>query len=198
MLRRMIAALLLSPAAAAAQFTPANQTNPAGIYEVPIEPMKTFESVTSNSLAPFKGKVLLLVNVASKCGFTSQYEGLEALQDKYGPQGLQVIGLPSNDFMGQEPGTEEEIVQFCRTKFDVSFPLYAKLHAKGDNISPIYKYLTDPATSPFPGAISWNFNKFLIGRDGHILARFGSREKPDSPEIIAAIEKALAAKPAGQ
>lgn len=194
MFRRLIAALLLVPALAMqGSAAPENSTNPAGIYEVPIEPMKEFEEQTGKSLKGFEGKVILLVNVASKCGLTVQYEQLEAIHRKYKDKGLVVVGLPSNDFMGQEPGTDAEIVEFCRTKYDASFPLYAKLHAKGEDMSPIYKYLTGEATSPHPGEIGWNFTKFIIGRDGKIEARFASRVKPDAPEVIEAIEKALAA-----
>lgn len=182
--RGLAALVLLSPAAA-------GHAGPPSIYDVPVQPMKTFEVATSSSLAMFKGKVLLLVNVASRCGFTNQYQGLEALQRKYGPAGLQVLGFPSNDFMGQEPGTEEEIVKFCQSTFHVSFPLYAKLKTTGSDISPLYKYLTEPATSPFPGKITWNFNKFVVGRDGKIVARFGSKTKPDDPELVKAVEAAL-------
>jgi len=144
------------------------------------------------SLSAFKGKVLLIVNVASKCGFTPQYEGLEKLYKTYADRGLVVLGFPANDFMGQEPGTEAEIKQFCTLTYGVTFPMFSKISVKGKNIHPLYKFLTSEETNPeFGGAISWNFNKFLIGRDGRIVGRFGSRTKPDDPELIAAVEKAL-------
>ncbi len=142
-------------------------------------------------LAAQRGKVLLLVNTASRCGFTGQYEGLQALHTTYAAQGLVVIGVPSNDFLGQEPGTNEEIQQFCSTKFQVTFPLMAKVAVSGKEIAPLYRWLTDG--SQHRGAVSWNFNKFLIGKDGAVLARWGSRTKPESDEIKAAIVAALAA-----
>ena len=139
-------------------------------------------------LTELNGKVLLLVNVASKCGFTPQYAGLEQLHKTYGARGLTVLGLPCNDFGGQEPGTLEEIQTFCSTKYDVTFEILDKVHAKGDR-SPIIERLTqaDPA-----GDIGWNFEKFLIGKDGAVLARYKSNVAPDAPELVKAIEAALA------
>ena len=143
-------------------------------------------------LAAYKGKVLLLVNVASKCGFTPQYTALEALYEKYKDQGLVVIGFPANNFMAQEPGTNEEIKTFCSTKYNVKFPLYAKISVKGEDKAPLYQFLTDAGANPKTGGeIKWNFTKFLVDRDGKVVARFESAVKPDSPEVIAAIEKAL-------
>jgi glutathione peroxidase len=143
-------------------------------------------------LSQYKGKALLIVNVASRCGFTPQYEGLEALYKKYGEKGLVVLGFPSNDFMAQEPGTDAEIKTFCATKYNVTFPLFSKIPVKGAEIHPLYQYLTDPATDPeFPGEISWNFNKFVVDRSGKIIARFGSRETPESLQIARAVEIAL-------
>jgi glutathione peroxidase len=138
-------------------------------------------------LAAYKGKVLLLVNVASKCGFTPQYTALEALYEKYKDQGLVVIGFPANNFMAQEPGTNEEIKTFCSRKYNVTFPMYSKISVKGDDKAPIYQFLTEQKG----GEIKWNFTKFLVGRDGTIISRFEPAVKPDSPEVIAAIEKAL-------
>jgi glutathione peroxidase len=138
-------------------------------------------------LAAYKGKVLLLVNVASKCGFTPQYTALEALYEKYKDQGLVVIGFPANNFLAQEPGTNEEIKTFCSRKYNVTFPMYSKISVKGDDKAPIYQFLTEQKG----GEIKWNFTKFLVGRDGTITARFEPAVKPDSPEVIAAIEKAL-------
>lgn len=145
------------------------------------------------SLGAYKGKVLLIVNVASKCGYTKQYAGLEAIQQKYQKQGFTVLGFPCNQFGEQEPGTNEEIKQFCSSKFNVTFPLFDKLEVNGDKRSPLYSTLAGK-NSPFPGDIKWNFGKFLISKDGKILKRFGSGDAPESPEVIAAIEAALAAK----
>ena len=145
------------------------------------------------SLKPFEGKVLLIVNVASKCGFTPQYAGLEALQQKYKDKGFTVLGFPCNQFGGQEPGSNEEIKQFCTSKYQVTFPLFDKLEVNGPNRHPLYGMLVGK-TSPFPGDIKWNFNKFLIGRDGKILKRFDSKAKPDSAELVQALEQALSAK----
>ena len=145
------------------------------------------------SLAAYKGKVVLIVNVASKCGFTPQYKNLEAVYQKYKDQGFVVLGFPCNQFGGQEPGTNEEIKQFCTSKYDVTFPLFDKIEVNGANRHPLYEALASE-TSPFPGNIKWNFTKFLIGKDGKIVNRFDSKVKPDAPEATAAIEAALAAK----
>ncbi|MBA4389114.1 MAG: glutathione peroxidase [Verrucomicrobia bacterium] len=146
------------------------------------------------SLSVFKGKVLLLVNVASKCGFTGQYAGLEKLHNTYTNRGFAVLGFPANDFLGQEPGTDAEIKSFCTLTYGVSFPMFSKISVKGKSMHPLYTFLTSKETNPsFGGSISWNFNKFLIGRDGAILARFGSTTKPDDKGLIEAIEKALKA-----
>ncbi|MBI1765726.1 MAG: DUF1573 domain-containing protein [Acidobacteria bacterium] len=140
-------------------------------------------------LAAYKGKVLLLVNVASKCGYTPQYEGLQALYAKYKDQGLVVLGFPANNFGGQEPGSNEEIKQFCTLKYNVSFPLFAKISVEGDDIHPLYKFLT---TQPqFGGDLKWNFGKFLVGRDGKVLARFESADKPEDEKMTQAVEQAL-------
>ena len=152
-------------------------------------PFKTITGEAS-SLAAYKGKVVLVVNTASKCGLTKQYEGLEALQKKYAEKGFTVIGFPCNDFGNQEPGSAEEIVQFCKTKFSVSFPLMEKIHVKGPEQHPLYAALTGK-DGAFPGDVKWNFGKFLIGKDGKPLARFEPKETPDSQAIAAAIEKAL-------
>ena len=146
-------------------------------------------------LATFKGKVVMIVNVASKCGFTGQYAGLQSLYEKYKDRGLVILGFPANDFLWQEPGSDSKIKQFCILEYGVTFPMFAKIHVKGRDQHPLYAYLTDKRTSPETGGkITWNFNKFLVGRDGRIVARFGSRTKPESKALVAAIEKALAAK----
>jgi glutathione peroxidase len=143
-------------------------------------------------LSNFKGKVLLIVNVASFCGFTPQYAGLEGVYEKYKDQGFVIAGFPANNFGAQEPGTNEEIKTFCSRKYNVKFPIYSKISVKGEDKAPLYQFLTDPAANPKTGGeIKWNFTKFLIDRDGKVIARFESAVKPDSPEVISAIEKAL-------
>jgi glutathione peroxidase len=143
-------------------------------------------------LGSFKGQVVLLVNVASRCGYTPQYTGLESLYEKYKGQGLVIVGVPANNFMGQEPGTNEEIKTFCHSKYNVTFPMMAKVSVKGDDTTPLYKFLTEKSTNPeFAGDLTWNFTKFLVGRDGTVIARFEPAVKPDDPAVIAAIEKAL-------
>ncbi len=151
-----------------------------------------FQTITGEetSLGEFDGKVVLVVNTASKCGFTPQYEGLEKLQQAYGERGFRVIAFPCNDFGRQEPGTAEEIQEFCRTQFGTSFPLMAKVHVKGKEAHPLFAALTAKG-SPVAGSIKWNFTKFLIGRDGTPLARFGSRTKPQDEKLVKAIEEAL-------
>ena len=145
------------------------------------------------SLKDYQGKVLLIVNVASKCGFTTQYKGLEAVYEKYKDKGLVVLGFPCNQFAHQEPGTDAEIKQFCSSKFNVTFPMFDKIEVNGPNRHPLYAALAGEG-SPFPGDIKWNFTKFLVGRDGKIVKRFESKTAPDSAEVTAAIESALAAK----
>lgn len=143
-------------------------------------------------LSSFKGQVVLLVNVASRCGYTPQYKGLESTYEKYKGQGLVVVGFPANNFMGQEPGTNEEIKTFCHSKYNVTFPMMSKVSVKGDDTTPLYKFLTDKSTNPqFGGDIKWNFTKFLVGRDGTVLARFEPNVEPTDPAVTAAIEKAL-------
>jgi glutathione peroxidase len=140
----------------------------------------------------YKGNVLMVVNVASECGFTPQYEGLQKIYQKYQPQGLVVLGFPANNFGGQEPGSEAEIKTFCTQRFKVTFPMFSKVSAKGSDIHPLYKFLTDTASNPkFAGEITWNFNKFLIDRNGNTIARFESSDEPESAEVTQAIEEAL-------
>jgi glutathione peroxidase len=147
----------------------------------------------NSSLKAYDGKVLLIVNVASRCGFTPQYKNLEAVYEKYKDKGFTVLGFPCNQFGGQEPGSNEEIKQFCSSKYNVTFPLFDKIEVNGPNRHPLYVTLAGKE-SPFPGDIKWNFNKFLIGKDGKILKRFDSSVTPDSPQVTEAIEAALAAK----
>lgn len=142
-------------------------------------------------LANYKGKVLLVVNVASRCGFTPQYTALEATYEKYKDQGFVILGFPANNFGAQEPGTNEEIKTFCASKYSVKFPLYSKVSVKGDDQTPLYHYLTTDANPSLAGDIKWNFTKFLVDRNGNVVQRFEPATTPDSPEVIAAIEKAL-------
>lgn len=156
------------------------------VTEIPFKKMDGKET----TLKEFSGKAILVVNVASKCGFTKQYEQLQAVYEKYAPQGFVIVGFPCNDFGGQEPGTNEEIQAFCSSKFNVTFPLMDKVHVKGAEQAPLYAALTGPGAK-FPGDIQWNFGKFLIDSKGEVIARWPSKVKPDDAEVIAAIEKAL-------
>jgi glutathione peroxidase len=142
-------------------------------------------------LADYKGKVILVVNVASRCGFTPQYAALESIYEKYKDQGFVILGFPANNFGGQEPGTNAEIKTFCSAKYNVTFPLYAKVSVKGEDQTPLYKYLTTTANPSLTGDIKWNFTKFLVDRNGNVVQRFEPQTTPDSPEVVAAIEKAL-------
>ena len=155
-------------------------------------PLKDIDG-KATSLKAYQGDVLLLVNVASKCGYTKQYAGLEALYKKYHGKGFHVLGFPCNDFGAQEPGSNAEIKTFCSSQYAVTFPLFDKLHVKGPEQHPLYAALTGPS-SPVPGDVQWNFAKFLVGRDGKIIRRFESKVTPESPELVAAVEAALAAK----
>lgn len=143
-------------------------------------------------LGKYQGKVVLMVNVASKCGLTPQYKGLEALHEKYSKDGLAVLGFPANDFGKQEPGTDAQIADFCSKNYGVKFDMFSKVVVKGDDQCDLYKYLTSKETNPgFEGDISWNFEKFLVGKDGKVVKRFSPRTKPDDPELVAAIETEL-------
>jgi glutathione peroxidase len=159
------------------------------IYDIPLKDIDGKDA----TLKPYAGQVMLIVNVASHCGFTPQYAGLEALYKKYGFQGLVICGFPCNQFGGQEPGSATDIKEFCTAKYNVTFPMFDKLAVNGEHRHPLYVALAGK-DSPFPGNIKWNFTKFLIGRDGKIVARFDSKVKPDSDEMTKAIEAALAAK----
>lgn len=160
--------------------------NPPSLYDVSL---KNIDGKPA-SLKEYKGDVLLIVNVASQCGLTPQYKGLQEVFSKYQAKGFQVLGFPCNDFGAQEPGTTEEIKEFCRANYQVTFPMFDKLHVKGDKQHPLYAALTGK-TSPFPGTVKWNFGKFLISREGKILKRFAPRVKPDSAEVLKEIEAAL-------
>src|SRR5438132_9785521 len=164
-------------------------TSPKGVYDF------TLDSIDGNPvpLSSYKGKVLMLVNVASKCGYTPQYTALESTYEKYRDRGLVIVGIPANNFGGQEPGTNQEIKTFCSSKYHVTFPMMAKVSVKGQDITALYQFLTDKAMNPQTGGeIQWNFTKFLIGPDGHVITRFEPEVTPDSPQVTSAIEKTLA------
>jgi len=148
-------------------------------------------------LSDYRGKVVMIVNVASRCGNTPQYANLEALYKKYADKGLVIIGFPANDFMHQEPGSNEDIKKFCTANFDVTFPMMAKISVKGDDKAPLYKFLTEePTAGDFKGDIDWNFAKFIVDRNGNVIARIAARTRPDDEKLVAVIEKALDAKAA--
>jgi glutathione peroxidase len=177
-MKHLLLSLVLAATAAVAADKP--------IADIPLKDIKG----SPTSLKAYAGKVLLLVNVASRCGNTPQYKNLEALYEKYKDKGLVVLGFPCNDFGAQEPGTNEEIQAICSSTYTVSFPMFDKLHVKGPEQHPLYAAITGK-DGPFPGDVKWNFGKFLIGRDGTPIKRIEPKTKVDSPEIIAAIEKAL-------
>lgn len=176
--RLILAAALLLPLGAEAC---------SELLEASFRPLAGKEAVTLCS--QFEGKVLLVVNTASKCGFTPQYEGLEALHERLKGRGFSVVGFPSNDFMGQEPGSEAEIQEFCKLTYGVKFPMFEKVQVKGDKATPLYQQLAKQ-TGEEPG---WNFHKYLIDRNGKVIASFGSRTRPDDKKMLGEIEKLLAA-----
>jgi glutathione peroxidase len=185
-MKRITLSLLLVAGIAAAQ------TKTGG--KVPDVLSFTMDNINGKpvNLAKYQGSVLLIVNTASQCGFTYQYEGLEILHKRYASRGLSILGFPSNDFGQQEPGSNAQIRQFCQANYGVEFDMFSKIQVLGDDKVPLYRYLTSPQTSKFPGEIEWNFEKFLINRDGQIVGRFKSDIEPESPEMINAIERALA------
>ena len=159
--------------------------NPKSLYDISMPA----NDGTNVSMGDYKGKVMLIVNTASRCGFTSQYKGLEDLYQNYKDQGFVILAFPANDFMGQEPGSNEEIKNFCQLKYKTTFPLFAKSTVVGKDKNPLYKYLTEE--SAFKGEISWNFNKFLIDRKGQVVGRYESSVKPDDSKLLADISNAL-------
>ena len=170
------------------------QTNKNGVPQVLDFKMKSLTGKDVD-LSKYKGKVVMMVNTASKCGLTPQYKGLQELHAKYAPQGLAILGFPANDFGKQEPGSDEEIGAFCQKNYGVEFDMFSKVAVTGENKAPLYKHLTSPQTNPkFAGEISWNFEKFLIGRNGEIIGRFSPKVTPTSEEVTKAIEAALAQK----
>jgi glutathione peroxidase len=142
-------------------------------------------------LADYKGKVVLIVNVASQCGYTPQYSALEAIYEKYKDRGFVIVGFPANNFGAQEPGTNEEIKTFCSRKYNVTFPMYAKISVKGSDQAPLYAYLTKETGKGIAGEIQWNFTKFLVDRNGNVVQRFEPAVTPDSTEVTTAVEKQL-------
>jgi glutathione peroxidase len=177
----LLAALFAATTAFAADTKP--------LYDIPLKDIEGKET----SLKAFEGKVVLLVNVASRCGNTPQYNGLQALYDQYKDKGFVVVGIPCNDFGAQEPGTNDEIKTFCSTKYKVTFPMMDKVHVKGPEQHPLYGALTGK-DGAFPGDVKWNFGKFLIGRDGKPVKRIEPSTKPNDAQVVKAIESALAAK----
>ena len=181
-MRKLILTLIVFLAAGA------TAAQAAGIYDF------TMKSIDGQpvSLKTYSGKVVLLVNVASRCGFTPQYAGLEALYEKYKDRGLVIVGIPANNFGSQEPGTNDEIKTFCSRTYHVSFPMMSKVSVKGDDKTPLYQFLTDKSANPqIGGEIQWNFTKFLFARNGQPLSRFEPNVTPDSPQVISAVESAL-------
>ena len=161
---------------------------PASIYDFTV----TDIDGQTVSLADYKGKVLLIVNVASECGYTPQYEGLQKIYSKYREMGFVVLGFPANNFNGQEPGTDAEIKEFCTTNYGVEFPMFSKISVKGEDIHPLYKFLiSEEGSGEDAGEITWNFNKFLIDPSGKVIARFATKDKPESKEVVTAIQNAL-------
>lgn len=166
----------------------AGLANAASVYDF------TLDSIDGKPtpLSSFKGKVVMLVNVASRCGYTPQYSGLESLYEQNKAQGFVIIGIPANNFMSQEPGTNAEIKSFCKAKYDVKFPMMAKVSVKGDDKTPLYQFLTSKQQNPKTGGeIQWNFTKFLVDRNGNIIARFEPAVTPDDPALRSAVESAL-------
>ena len=197
-MRSLIGVLLVAAVLAASARTGlAAPDAPAEPAKVKVAPVLNFKMQGLDgkqvNLAKFQGKVVLIVNVASECGLTPQYKALQKLHDDYADKGLVVLGVPANEFGGQEPGTDKEIAAFCKTNYNVKFPMLSKVVVKGRGIAPLYQHLTSRKTNPkFGGDIKWNFTKFLISRDGTIVARFEPATKPDAPAVVNAIEAELA------
>ncbi len=171
--------------------TPSEPVSAGSIYDFSLKDIDGNEV----KLEKFKGNVLLIVNTASRCGYTPQYEALQAVYERFKDKGFYVLGFPANNFMGQEPGSDKEIKEFCTLRYNVTFPMFSKISVTGSDQHPLYRFLTNKKTNPeFSGDITWNFNKFLISRDGKIIGRFGSKDKPDDAVVISAIENALSEK----
>lgn len=188
MLIVMVVVLLVVAVLGYAAWNRKSEGPPTGAKSVLEFSAKTIDG-KDRSLLEYRGNVLLIVNTASECGYTPQYEGLEQLYRKYKDKGFRILAFPSNDFGGQEPGTEAEIKQFCTLKYDVSFDLFAKIEVKGAQKHPLYKYLTEE--SPCAGEVKWNFNKYLVSRTGRVITKFGSRTEPMSAELVQQVEQLL-------
>jgi glutathione peroxidase len=184
--------LVFAPPLLAALTAPAegaDREKPASVLDVRVKDIDGQDV----DLSQYKGQVLLIVNTASQCGYTPQYQGLEALYGKFKAKGFEVLAFPANEFGRQEPGTDQEIKTFCKTRYDVTFPLFSKIVVKGEGIHPLYQFLTNPESDPkFAGEIPWNFTKFLVDRKGQVIARFAPKDEPESPKVTQAIEAALA------
>jgi glutathione peroxidase len=188
-MKLLVASLLVGVCTMVAQTRAAEKTAPVLDFKMKSLAGKEVE------LSKYQGKVVMIVNVASRCGATPQYEQLQALHDKYKDQGLVILGFPCNQFGGQEPGTSDDIAKFCKDNYSVTFDMFDKVDVKGPDAAALYKLLTSPETDPkFAGEVKWNFEKFLIGRNGEIVGRFATRVKPDAPEVISALEAELAKK----
>jgi len=186
------AVLIALPVITSAEQRDSGEAHPPALLN---HKMKTLRGEDVNLAEKYHGKVLLIVNVASRCGYTPQYEGLQKLHEKYAPRGLAILGFPCNQFGAQEPGTSQQIAHFCKANYGVTFDMFQKIEVNGPNQCPLYKYLTSKQTNPqSPGPVKWNFEKFLISHDGRILKRFRSPVKPRSDELIHAIEAALKAR----
>jgi len=178
--------ILMIALTAASLFSSSSSNDSANISEFTVKDINLKEV----KLSDYNGKVLLIVNVASKCGFTSQYEGLQKIYEMYKDQRFEVLGFPCNDFGGQEPGTNEEIKNFCSLNYDVTFPMFDKVHVKGDEKAPLFELLTNNSVTG-KSSIKWNFEKFIIDKEGNVVDRFRSTTKPDSKKITSQIEKEL-------
>lgn len=168
--------------------SPGEPPDVSSVYEFKMKDIDGHEV----GLDTYRGQVMMVVNTASKCGYTPQYEQLQAIYEKYKDRGFVILGFPANNFLGQEPGTDDEIKDFCTLRYKVTFPMFSKISVKGTDQHPLYTYLTNEKSNPgFSGDIGWNFEKFLIGKDGRTLARFATKVKPDDSSVIDAIETAL-------
>jgi len=188
---RIFRKALVLPAILAGVFEPAAASGPIKETSVLDFTMKTIDG-TDVPLSKYKGKVILIVNVASKCGFTPQYDALESLYTKFKDKGLVILGFPANNFLSQEPGTDQDIKTFCSITYHVTFDMFSKISVLGNDKAPLYRFLTSKTTNPgFDGEIEWNFQKFLVGKDGRVVARFAPDVKPLSDDVVKAVEKAL-------
>jgi glutathione peroxidase len=186
-----LSAIVMACLIAAQTFAQRPATMPTSVLDQTVKDIDEKD----HDLAQYKGKVVLIVNVASKCGFTKQYAGLQKLYEDKKDGGLVILGFPANNFGSQEPGSNEQIKEFCSSKFSVTFPMMAKVSVKGDDKSPVFKFLTEkPTAGELAGEIKWNFSKFLIGRDGQLIARYESKVAPDDAKLIEAIDAAIGTK----